>query len=317
MFSKILVTALNLQRVNHSHAYLLFALVIPIVLTAGCATQQIPKEPVDSNRLLLADLPTYSPGEFFEYDNGLSRIVTDGSNGMVSWKYANGSASSGFANFLVPQLTWEAPGSRGTSTTNAAADFLWPLKFGNFGRFDITQTIHKIDGGVPETLGRRWECSVEGTERVSVPAGDFDSYIVSCNRYSSDGGEWRGRHTYFYSPDIRHYVKLEKRYAGGSARIEQLKGYGFNSEYLPEKEQNELKKQLYRTLADGKQGISSSWANSDRTISAMLIPYQTFSGAGGQPCREYKSIYNVEGRVYHHTRKACQSADGSWQRIGL
>lgn len=315
MFSEIHLTVLNARRVNNPHPYLAFALIILIALTAGCAKQQIPKDRVDPNRLLIADLPTYSPGEFFEYDNGLSMIVTESSNGMVSWKYANGSASSGYANFLVPKLTWEATGSKGTSTTNAAKDFLWPLNFGGFGRYDITQTIHEADGRVPETLGRRWECSVDGSERVSVPAGDFDTYVVSCNRYSSDDNEWRGRHTYYYSPDIRHYVKLEKRYVNRSTRIEQLKSYGFNSEYLPENEQNELKKLLYRTLADGKQGISQGWTSSDGTISGMLIPFQNYRGASGEPCREYKSLYNIQGRVYHHTRKACQAADGSWQRI--
>lgn len=317
MFSEIPLIVLSTRRLSHSHTYLSFALIILIALTSGCAKQHIPKDRVESNRLLLADLPTYSPGEFFEYDNGLSMIVTERLNGTVSWKYANGSTSSGFTNFLVPQLTWRARGNRGASTTNAAQDFLWPLKFGSFGRYNITQTIHEADGGVPETLDRRWECSVEGTERVSVPAGDFDTYIVSCNRYSSDGNEWRGRHTYYYSPDIRHYVKLEKRYASRSTRIEQLRGYGFNSEYLSVKEQNELKKLLYRTLADGEQGISQNWTSNDGTISGMLIPYQNFKGASGEPCREYKSLYNIRGRVYQHTRRACQSADGSWQRIRL
>lgn len=289
-----------------------FALVL--VLT-GCAQQQeVRKELVDSSTMLTAAQPAYWPGEFFEYDNGPAMIVTESSNGLVTWKYANGATSSGYANFLVPQLNWDGADSRGSGTTNASRGFLWPLTIGGFGQFDITQTIVEAQGGPPETLTRRWECSVNGTEKVSVPAGEFDTYIVSCNRYSANGNDWRGRHTYYYSPDIRHYVKLEKTYASGSARIEQLESYGFNSQYLSAQEQSELKKLLNRTLADGKSGISQSWTNGSGTISAMLIPYQSYKDANGRPCREYKSLYNVEGRVHHHTRKACQAADGSWQR---
>lgn len=282
---------------------------------AGCAQQQqVRKESVDSSALLIADQPVYWPGEFFEYDDGPAMIVTDSSNGMVTWKYANGATSSGYANFLVPQLNWDGGGTRGSGTTDASPEFLWPLTIGAFGRFDITQTVVDAQGGVPETLARRWECSVEGTEKVFVPAGEFNTYIVSCNRYTADGSDWRGRHTYYYSPDIRHFVKLEKNYAGRSSKTEQLKSYGFNSQYLPEQEQSELKKLLNRTLSEGKSGISQSWTNGGGTISAMLIPYQSYRGANGEQCREYKSLYNVEGRVYHHTRKACQTANGSWQR---
>jgi surface antigen len=304
----------NKMLLNENKSPILIILALALSFT-GCAQQQeMRKELVDSRKLLIADQPTYSPGEFFEYENGLSMIVVDSQDGMITWKYSNEATSSGYANFLVPQLSWEGSGSRGSSKTNASQGFLWPLNIGGFGRFDITQTIVDATSGVPETLARRWECGVEGTEKVAVPAGKFDTYIVTCNRYTTNGNEWRGRHIYYYSPDIRHYVKLEKNYARRSTRIEQLKNYGFNSQYLPIEEQSELKKLLYRTLADGKPGISQSWTNGDGTISAMLIPYQSYRGANGQPCREYKSLYNVEGRVYHHTRKACQAADGSWQR---
>ena len=131
----------NKNVLNKRRRPLLLLLVLFLALT-GCAQQQERrKELVDSRNMLIADHPTYSPGEFFEYDNGLSMIVTDSQNGMVTWKYANNAASSGYANFLVPQLTWEGADSRGSSKTNASQDFLWPLNIGGFGRFDITQTM--------------------------------------------------------------------------------------------------------------------------------------------------------------------------------
>jgi len=286
-----------------------------LVATTGCAKKEVPKEFVDSSKLMMPSLPTYQPGEYFFYDSGLSMIATASDDGLVEWKYGSGATSTGYANFLIPQLSWESNPDRSESTTDASPNFLWPLNVGKSGRFNITQTLIKNESSPPDEIKRTWECKVEGTEKVVVPAGKYDTYVVSCSRYSTDDKDWRGRHRYYYSPDIRHYVMVEKDYARRTSTIERLSKHGFNSNYLPQEDQITLKDELYQVLEKGQLGQAESWVSSSDQISAMLIPYQSFKGSREQQCREYRSIYNVGGRVHQHTRKACQAADGSWQKL--
>ncbi|NNK95886.1 MAG: hypothetical protein HKP41_16170 [Desulfobacterales bacterium] len=299
---------------NHSTTSLPITLIVLMITLGGCAQLQVSNDSIDSNQLLIANLPSYLPGEFFVYDSGLAMIVTGSSKDTINWKYSNGAVSSGYQNFLVPQLSWEGDSSKGKRVTEASQNLLWPLTTGNSAQFGITQTSTDKANGFTKETKRKWECSVSGTERISVPAGNFDTYRVVCNRYTIDSNNWRGRHTYYFSPDIRHYVRLDKDYANRSSKREQIVRYGFNSNYLDEKDQGEAKKILFQALEKEEQGVSQNWSSSSGHVSVMLIPYQRYSNSIGQQCREYKSVFNVGGRVSHHNRKACRAADGTWQR---
>ena len=287
--------------------------LLPLVLVSGCAHLMVQSDVIDTQKLLIADLPSYQPGEYFIYDSGLAKIAVKTDDTIVHWKYGNDATSRGFSNFLIPPLSWKTTINSGESSTDVSPSFLWPLRVGSLGVFTISQSITDQSGAVEE-VNRTWECRGDGFERVSVPAGNFDTYVIPCNRYAVTTKKWRGRTTYYYSPEIMHYVKIKKEYTGQPAVIEQLTRYGFNSEHLPKKEQNSLQKTLNKTLEAGAVGKAAYWSNTPKDISAMLIPYQPYDGLEGQQCREYRSVYNVGGRVHQHTRKACKAADGSWQR---
>jgi len=52
---------------------------------------------------------------------------------------------------------------------------------------------------------------LEGQERISVPAGDFDCYVVVMRTRNPETG-WTGFERWWYAPAARHYVRLEYRY---------------------------------------------------------------------------------------------------------
>lgn len=51
----------------------------------------------------------------------------------------------------------------------------------------------------------------EGRERVSVPAGDFEAYVIVMRTRNPDTG-WTGFERWWYAPEVRHYVRMEYRY---------------------------------------------------------------------------------------------------------
>ncbi len=52
---------------------------------------------------------------------------------------------------------------------------------------------------------------VEGRETVTVPAGEFDCIVVVMRTRSMRSG-WTGFERWWYSPEIRHYVRMEYKY---------------------------------------------------------------------------------------------------------
>jgi hypothetical protein len=62
--------------------------------------------------------------------------------------------------------------------------------------------------------------TIDGYERISVPAGSFDTVKLT-KRSRSLTGNWTGFERWWYSPQVKNYVRMEYRYgeAPESARV--------------------------------------------------------------------------------------------------
>lgn len=288
-----------------------------LLLVTGCQTG--PKYPVgaETDRYLLskANLPDYAPGEYFVYDDGTSVLVAAVSDGLVTWQHDNGTISKGYPNFIIPDLSWASANRSSEARTSAPPELMWPLAAGKRGQFDFEQTITHKDRSAPEQLSRNWTCSVEGTTSVTVPAGRFDTIVVACNRYSKTSGAWRATRTFYYAPAVGHYVIRENRYRSRPDTRRELVAYGFNSTVLPSKDQMKLNKTLQAALTKNKDGQTAIWTSQSGDISAMLVPIRSYAGPDGKSCREYRSVYSVQGRIRQNSREVCRQPSGQWQRV--
>jgi surface antigen len=302
-----------------------------LLLLTGCQAmlQGVAGSRADQQLIARAALPGYVPGEYFVYDDGTSVLVTGVAQGLVSWKHHNGSVSQGYPNFVIPALSWRSATHSSQGTTAAPPDFLWPLAAGNQGRFTFHQTLSTVDGAPPEQSSRNWVCAVEGTSRVNVPAGEFDTVVIACKGYARAEGaggvtgflerveEFFGVvRLFYYAPELGHYVLREDRQMGLPKSRRALVSNSFNSTLLPENDQRRLNDTLQAALSKNLDGVATHWVSRSGTVSAMLVPYRSFRGEKGQLCREYRSTYNVKGRIGQHTREVCRQPDGRWQRVG-
>ena len=265
--------------------------------------------------LTKAVLPEYAVGEYFAFDDGRAAVVTAVSKEQVAWRYNNGVTSTGYRNFILPALGWKSAGSRGGAKLSAPADMLWPLATGNRGQYEARHVITRNDQAKSTQLSRQWYCSVEGTRRVSVPAGSFDTYVIACERYSSTSHSWRATRRYYYAPDIGHYVIREDQYRSRPGRVRQLIAYGFNSTFLPKQDQISLNRKLQKTLSNNPDGVPGTWTSQPGDLTARLVPVNSYAGPNGSQCRDYYSLYSVKGRVHKNERSVCRQTDGLWQRV--
>lgn len=88
---------------------------------------------------------------------------------------------------------------------------LLPLKVGNSVVFK-REYIHQKDENSPKQVRvHRTTWQVRGVERVVVPAGTFDCWVLVWTSKSLIS-DWSGEEVWWYSPKVGNYVRMEYRY---------------------------------------------------------------------------------------------------------
>lgn len=283
-------------------------------------------------------LPTYAVGEAFTYNDGRTDTVIEQRGDKVTWRTGNGVIQKGYRNFLIPFFAWQNRTRRSRSQITAKPDMLWPLATGNEQSFEVKQTITSNDGLTTNEFDQSWRCVVEGTEKVTIPAGTFDTYRISCFRYVPGTSFWRQTKTFNYAPAVGHYVVREDTYVSFPSRRRELVSAGFNSTALAAADQRTLVATFQAAMTNNKDGVGSPWRSADGKLTAMLTPTRTYrqliripvgpGKASKNPvqtvtprmksitvtCRDYISAYRVNKHIRQNNRKVCRHPDGRWQR---
>lgn len=153
--------------------------------------------------------PTLRVGDSFIFGRGTVRTVSAVAPDAITWR--NASAAPGdevlryrtspdlFAPVLDQPGRADAPVSRITGREGS----LWPLQAGRRASFDEQR---RATPGAPERR-LRWTCEVGTPRMVSVPAGDFATYPVSCSARQSPLPLATQVLTWDYAPSLGHYVR--------------------------------------------------------------------------------------------------------------
>lgn len=110
--------------------------------------------------------------------------------------------------FAAPSLSWKnCNGTSGTQTITKTKGSPWPLHSKSKFEYKFRGSYH--DGSKPWVSTRK--CKVKAQERVSVPAGEFDTYKLECK------DKWNKR-TYWFSPDLGHSVLFKRKHNTDASR---------------------------------------------------------------------------------------------------
>ena len=101
-------------------------------------------------------------------------------------------------------------GGSGKGTTSLDSGEIWPLTKGKKWRYKYAGSDNK---------GNRWRgkmrCSVKDEVRVSVPAGEFDTYHIVCKTKNIT-------REYYISPEIKTNVMYKRKHRTGRRRTTKL-----------------------------------------------------------------------------------------------
>lgn len=180
--------------------------VLGTACSSGSGSQQAALEPAGS--------PDYRAGQSFTFSDRGTRRVVAVEGGGVRWSRKPGTSYLVSPNFIVPILRRESSSSVVSHQAFGSPEDLWPLRVGKSVRFRVVRTtLSKSDGRQTRTT-YNWRCDVEDTDRVTVPAGTFDTYRIDCRRFFGHRQTPRRRITWYYAPELGHYVRREKEHLG-------------------------------------------------------------------------------------------------------
>jgi surface antigen len=72
---------------------------------------------------------------------------------------------------------------------------------------------------------------------------------------------------------------------------------------------------MRNSLETSRTGQSTEWDNLDTGAHHQVIPTRTYNNQSGQPCREFDTTAQIDGRRQNVHGVACREGDGSWKVV--
>ena len=271
-----------------------------------------------------AALPSYSKGTTFVYSDGRWETVTGTSPGVVTWRDNRNYLSSGSPDFTYRPAKWQSKtrsvarqfGPRPDLYTQGAST-LWPLRAGNVTNYSETGTWIEKDG-TRSSYQTEWSCTVKGTERVSVMAGDFDTFKIACKRYyvssRTNKSYIREAKTWYYAPAVGHYVLIEsKYYSERKPRRQELLAVLPPLNDLSAEARRQMERSFQQALEHKKSGQSVRWSNAKLRAAVETKPTKTFKTPDGSYSRRYVQKLTLPEGQHTYYGMAVRNSEGVWK----
>lgn len=144
-------------------------------------------------------------GMVFIFDDGRVERFLRREDDKLIWATRRGREYIRAANPALPILSWDIGERSGRRVIFGNPGDIWPPREGARARFRVLTEVR--DGAERRRYSQAWSCSVGRPRNVSVPAGVFPAYAITCERFSVNSMRLLERRTWWWSEDIGHYVR--------------------------------------------------------------------------------------------------------------
>lgn len=265
-----------------------------------------------------ADEPYYEPGDNFIYSNGRIETAVRIKDDMVYWVVNDGSRYTTSKNFVLPPVEWEDRAGTVVSTVEMASGEAWPPA----ARHPISFTVKpRIGNGIAqfrEAWSGDWRCRTDGESGMSVPAGRFDVIRIECEKTGPGPKEWR-KVAWYYSPDIRHFVRKEVfQAANAEPSVMDLIAIRPGRSNWTRSARTGFDWAVQKLLDGGRIKDSIQWKVANSGIELDITLTGQMAMQGDVLCRRYLVVRKNPGNPRGFPALACRSGGaGRWKIPGL
>lgn len=270
-------------------------------------------DPPDYKGPPLGELPSYRQGDAYTYSSGRTETIQEILDDRVVWRNDLDSSFERYPNFVFPSIRTTTDRGEVGRSFDVPPDMLWPLIPGTRRQFKSEVRV-KLDGQNGERLFyREWICTVVGKSVVEVQFGRFDSIEIACDRYSR--GKWRENRTWYYVPEIGHYVRRVDRFLGRDTRDTELVSIQQGLDGLSRDAKRALYDLEQQTLERMPSGKPANWRSSEGNIAVTMVVTKTMKTEAGQFCRTFRQVISEAGGDRLIPGLACRTWNGRWVRL--
>ena len=288
------------------------------LLASACVPATLPSlpnfssKPIAGPAMKAAQLPNFNVGDLYYYSNGSREQIVSIEGETLNMLSRSKRKLANFRNFTLPTPYIEGKDKEYYKVSDVATNALWPLKIGNTSKFTTEGRSVSKATGLSSSYRQRWDCAVEGTERIRILAGEFDTYLIKCRRLSSNGKWWQNR-TWNYSPMLGTYVLRRDFHKKNGPRVRELTAVRPSLQDVPKKVRSNVIRTWQSALESKKSGDIASWTDRVVGVSVQVEPLNTFKGENGQFCRTYKQYLTRKGVTRIYSGVACRTGKLKWR----
>ncbi len=285
-------------------------MILCLLMLAGCGGLKPAGERIAA--LKPAPLPEYTLGDVFVFEGGYVERVANIRGEQVDWDAAGGRLRyTAQRNFALPRLRWETPEAAGEVVMNIAPDVMWPLAEGHRAyvstRHMVKDTVHHWEMPFDQV----WNCHVDAPERLTVPAGVFDTIPVTCRRTTFLWGSWMQTRRWHYAPAIGHYVRFYDESAGTRQTpyrqtVRDLVAYIPALGRVSSQQSQAAEAHFQQSMETMASGQMSEWHSEDDRHGRQIRVERSFVSEDGRVCRDFEATVRDDGRIRTHAATACR-----------
>jgi peptidoglycan hydrolase-like protein with peptidoglycan-binding domain len=286
--------------------------------TAAADVVVAPPDPKRQSMYSIAEEPYYEVGDNYIYSNGRIETTTRIKGELVHWVVNDGSRYTAVNNFVMPPVEWKDSTNSVQSTVVSFSNVKWPPAKANEVVFVAKPKDPNVAHHLYESWSGEWTCGTEGQSTIAVPAGRFDVVKIVCERTSGASSQWR-RHVWYYSPDIRHFVRKEETLTvGGQPTVVDLIAVRPGRSTWSRSARSGFNWAIQKLLEKGAVGESVEWEVSDNGTEFNITLAGQIQTVGNVTCRRYMLIRRKPGLPRAFPALACRdSVSGRWKIPGL
>jgi hypothetical protein len=233
--------------------------------------------------------PVYTLGDAFVWSSGQADSVVRVGADNVVWRSSDGTGRTAYRSFTAPPVEWQSNSEEGSAKIEIDPLLTWPLEAGAGIRFEVVSSRAKPGQSKPRESVETWSCRRTGEKTITVPAGRFETILVSCSRKPGPKGEWRKR-IWYYAPAVRHFVRRDSFDAAGRRRRIRLVSLRPGWKDWPPAARTGLDWAIQDTLTNGAKGIGVEWGSSGVGTKLTILPGLTFTAKGKRRCRKFALV---------------------------
>ena len=281
-------------------------------IATGSKSQYFSSQNIPNLSMPPAPLPAPNIGDKYYFANGWREQVINTNGETYDLINKQKRKVVNFRNFTIPSPYIEGKTAEYFKESRVATNALWPLDVGKSVKFTTEgRSVSKLsDRTTP--FSQAWSCEVEGTERVRVLAGEFDTYRVSCRRYSSRNKWWQ-TYTWYYAPELGTYVMRRSFHKKRGESVRELTALRPTLKHEPKSVRTGIIRTWQNALENTKSGERKNWTDQKTGTSVEVIPLVTYRAKNGLFCRTYKQYLTRNNTPRLYAGVACRTGELKWR----